>query len=253
MFYDPVLWTDQGNQRKINQDSVLVKMADTDHGQVALAVICDGCGGLSRGELASKQVVKHFDQWFEKRLPGLLYGDCAGGRLQGEMEKVLNDENEALMRYSRTGGFRTGTTATVLLLYRSDYYLVHIGDSRCYHIRGQMVKLMTQDDTVAAVKLEQGLLTQEEARNSRESHILTQCIGVSKDPEFHYSSGQAFDGDSFLLCTDGFWHQIRQEELALVAAASDPQDALVCAVRELRGRQETDNITAVLVRVSGKR
>ena len=66
------LYTDTGIRKKTNEDSLCLKLADTALGKVALAVVCDGMGGLSKGEVASASVVKAFSNWFDAELPALL-------------------------------------------------------------------------------------------------------------------------------------------------------------------------------------
>ena len=72
MIYKIAAHSDVGIVKKTNQDSVLVKIAQTNHGKVCLCVVCDGMGGLADGELASATVIREFDQWFINKLPGLL-------------------------------------------------------------------------------------------------------------------------------------------------------------------------------------
>ena len=72
MFFKIAAHSDVGIVKETNQDSVLVKVAQTNHGRVCLCVVCDGMGGLSNGELASATVIREFEHWFEKQLPPML-------------------------------------------------------------------------------------------------------------------------------------------------------------------------------------
>jgi len=72
MNYYSVVHTDIGIRKKTNQDSALIMEAETDVGNVLLTVVCDGMGGLAKGEVASSTVIKEFGQWFEQQLPAIL-------------------------------------------------------------------------------------------------------------------------------------------------------------------------------------
>ena len=69
MHYLAIADTDIGNVKQTNQDSVLIKHGETEKGEILLAVICDGMGGLEKGELASATVIRTFSKWFDEELP----------------------------------------------------------------------------------------------------------------------------------------------------------------------------------------
>ena len=84
-----VVHSDTGIHKDMNQDAVLIKEAETDYGKVMLAVVCDGMGGLSRGEVASAALIRAFSDWFETRFPDLLYTQIGvGNRLDGGRRRV---------------------------------------------------------------------------------------------------------------------------------------------------------------------
>ena len=86
-----VVHSDRGIKKNTNQDSVLIKEASTDYGDVMLAVVCDGMGGLAKGEVASAALIKAFSMWFEVQFPELLYRRrTADGINRMELENEIN-------------------------------------------------------------------------------------------------------------------------------------------------------------------
>ena len=130
MFFQTACYTDQGETRPSNQDSYTVKTAQTAWGQVALAVICDGMGGLAQGEFASAQVVFAFEDWFWKELPLLLRQGIPEKLLAVQWNGLVQETSRAIRRYGEARGIRLGTTVTALLMTEERYYLMHKNDEK---------------------------------------------------------------------------------------------------------------------------
>lgn len=250
--------TDMGLVKQVNQDSLTVKVADTELGEVALAVICDGMGGLTKGELASAMVVKAFEKWFYDQLPYKLKG-LKADMLQREWEKLIADCNTSIREQ---GSQSMGTTLTAMLLYAGNYYIIHVGDCRIYELAEKIVQL-TKDQTFIAREMELGRMTKEQARNDSRRNVLLQCIGVKESVEPQFLTGRMIPGACYLLCSDGFRHEIsRQEILETVKAQAWEQIREQKSYQEImtgmnkvldeliiRGKKrgEMDNISAILV------
>ena len=259
MNYLMVYHTDTGTTRKSNQDSLLLRKAITDHGEIALAAVCDGMGGLKKGELASKQVIVHLAAWFEKKLPKLLYEDGNDGNLdtdllREQLDKVLSDENLTLSKYGESHKLRLGTTVVLILLYKNRYYLMNVGDSRCYRMSGSEVTQLSEDDSVVARDLRNGKITKEQALVDERINILTECIGVRPTLDTHFYTGEVSPGDGFLLCTDGFWHDVTDDEwesfakIDLKESEETYNNRLMVITERLKMAGEKDNISSVYVR-----
>ena len=137
LHYTVAAQTDVGIAKKVNQDSLTVKVANTPYGETAIAVICDGMGGLEQGEIASAVVVRTYEQWFLKGLPSALHE--SGGRLDASWlreswDRLANDCNARILDYSRERKTAMGTTLTVLLLFEGCFYISHVGDCRVYQM-----------------------------------------------------------------------------------------------------------------------
>ena len=122
--------SDVGIKKKTNQDSFLVKVAQTNLGKVCLCVVCDGMGGLSKGELASAAVVRVFNRWFEEDFPGMLKNGFKPDELKLSWDNIVLEQNQVLASHAARSGTRMGTTIVALLIINQQYFIMNVGDSR---------------------------------------------------------------------------------------------------------------------------
>lgn len=245
--------TDIGIKKKTNQDSVLVKVAQTDFGKVCFAVICDGMGGLSKGELASAALVRYLSGWFEKEFPELLYQGLSLEALQKSWNDLIRRVNRRISSYGHAAHIDMGTTMVILLVVDHVYYIANVGDSRVYLLREE-IEQITKDQTFIQREMDEGRMTWEEARRDSRRNVLLQCIGASEVVVPDFYTGNIMSGSSFLLCSDGFRHVVTAEELYQYLSPyrifnEDMMQAGIEYLIELdKYRQESDNISAVLIR-----
>ena len=248
--------TDQGIQKKVNQDSFLAVTARIPSGYAAFVVLCDGMGGLSKGELASAEVIRAFEQWFQERFPTLCQNTIEEAVLHREWKDLIAGLNGKILNYGKRNKVNLGTTATGLLVTEEEYFGFHVGDSRAYEITADAVKQITRDQTLVQREVESGKLTPEQARTDTRRNVLLQCIGASSMVIPEFLSGKRNKEAVYLLCSDGFVHELTDEEMrqALLPEKLADANAMKQAVQELvervKKRKETDNITAVLLRAS---
>ena len=245
--------TDAGIKRKENQDSFLAVTAQTSLGPAAFLLLCDGMGGLSRGELASAEAVRSFSDWFARRFPVLCRESFSPERLWKEWGGLIAGLNGRIANYGRQHHVSLGTTATGLLFVGEQGYGLHVGDSRAYELSAKDARRLTRDQTLVQRELERGNLSPQQAETDGRRHVLLQCIGASPvvEPEFFLvPRGRE---DVYLLCSDGLIHQLADRELCAALWPQRGHDAeemsraawqLVDLAKE---RGETDNITAVLL------
>ncbi|MGG3564701.1 protein phosphatase 2C domain-containing protein [Neobacillus rhizosphaerae] len=246
--------TDIGLKKETNQDSYLLKIAETSLGKVVLAVICDGMGGLSQGEVASASVIHAFSEWFDKELPVQL-AKQDWNEIQYRWGRIIQEQNQRIAEYGREIKIQLGTTLTALLLIDSDHLLIgHVGDSRVYRI-DQDVEVLTDDQTVVGRELKRGRLTPEQAKRDPRRNVLLQCIGASKLVEPEFIQGKPARGEVYMLCSDGFRHMITEGEIYRALSPHVLVDERVMAQKaselvELnKQRNETDNITVLLMKI----
>lgn len=254
MNYKIVAHTDIGIKKSTNQDSVLMKVAQTDYGNVILCAVCDGMGGLAKGELASATMVKMLSKWFEEEFPEMLYQGLSIEDLKRSWTNLIYQGNDKISSYSHALRTNMGTTMVVLLIVNNVYYIANVGDSRVYQLREELLQL-TIDQTVVQREIARGKMTLEEAMNDPRRNVLLQCIGSSQVIEPDFYTGTVNSGTMFLLCSDGFRHVISEEEIYeyltpfRVFNEQAMKESLVYLIDLNKYRMETDNISAALVRV----
>ncbi|MCD8130165.1 MAG: serine/threonine-protein phosphatase [Lachnospiraceae bacterium] len=252
MRYLTAYHTDIGTKKSTNQDSLVVRQAMCDCGPVLMASVCDGLGGLKKGEVASAAAVKALSDWFGYILPGVLENGLRITDFRESIEMLVGTLNANIHQYGRANGCELGTTLEMLLLVAGKYYIFHVGDCRTYYIGGAMIQL-TKDQTYVQQQMDLGSMTPQQAKVDRMRNTLLQCIGASEKIQIDFMEGSFQVGDGFLICCDGFRHVVTQQEIEAEIRAGGRWDeagmknALVRLTETDKQRGETDNITSVLV------
>ena len=245
--------SDRGIVKKINQDSALYKQASTGIGDLMLAAVCDGMGGLRNGEVASSEMIKALATWFDHQLPLLVEEGITDDALIESINRLIINEDEKITEYGEVNG-ECGTTLAAVIACGGRYLCVNIGDSRAYRIADDGIIQLTHDQTVVQQLINSGRLTREQAEVHPDRNILLQCIGAGGDVVPEYSTGEYEAGDTFLVCSDGFWHKLMEEEMESIfgrgfGADEELRTAAKRAVEVNKEKEERDNITVVIVRV----
>jgi len=245
--------TDAGLVKKNNQDSLMAKELSIDGEKVTLAVLCDGVGGLSKGEIASATVVHAFDRWFMERFPSIFHAENRYDLICADWARLLNTYNQKIRDYGSANGITLGTTVTAALMMLDRYYVVNVGDSRTYLIDDALYQI-TKDQTIVNYELEKGMITPEQAEKDTRNNILLQCVGASEQLVPDFFSGELRADTAFLLCSDGFRHVITEAEIYERFRPSELVDAEVIRARQLelieinKSRMEKDNISVIVIK-----
>lgn len=234
--------TDTGRVRSRNEDSLSL---DPDR---AIAVVTDGMGGHPGGDVASRVAAIAA----ARSMAALRKNDS--DRLARAMSRSVMVAHEAVRAKGRADPTLAGM-GTTLIAWAGDeetgaWAVGHVGDSRCYRLRGAALERLTRDDTWVQDRLDRHQLTPDEARSHPLGHMLTQCLGLEEAPLPHVTEGHVEDGDRFLLCTDGLMAMMSDEEIrrCLVDHPSD-YSAAQALVEEANRRGGKDNTTVVVVSV----
>ncbi len=245
--------TDIGNVKNTNQDSLNVKVLSFGEEKLVFAILCDGMGGLEKGEVASANVVHAFHRWVTEALPTLCAAGITDADIRREWTDIITSYNEKLKLYGKKCAVNLGTTVAALLLTKERYYIVNVGDSRVYEIYENAVSL-TKDQTVVAMEVEQGKITAEEAKEDSRRSVLLQCVGASDAvyPDFFF--GAPKHNAVYMLCSDGFRHEISGEEIFSYFQPARMINAEIMKENELalidlnKQRGERDNISVITIR-----
>jgi len=239
--------TDPGLARAENEDSVsFTRPPDprllVTHG--ALAIVADGMGGCSGGEIASNCACRSIEQGYFENDPPPRTALLAA--VESANQQIYT---QALERPELKG---MGTTCVVLALIGDRAFMAYVGDSRLYLLRDSHLYCMTEDHSVVFELVNQGLLTREQAREHPDRNVLSRALGSK--PKVQIS---AWDepfvtraGDRFLLCSDGLHDVLSDEDLSVRLGQGDVGTASALLVAAANERGGPDNISAVVVEIA---
>ncbi len=203
-----------------------------------LFVVADGMGGHEAGEVASRIAV----QTMESRIP-------KNANPEALASSVLQ-ANEAVLRGAADGTGRPGmgTTLTAALIYDDEVTIAQVGDSRAYLLHDDVLQRITRDHSLVADLIDQGRLTEEEARFHPQRSVITRALGSDPQMQPDIYSLRVEEGDRLLLCSDGLSSMISDEAIEMIMLANEyPQEACDALVDEALGAGGLDNVTAIVI------
>ena len=246
------IYTDAGRKRAVNQDSSLIKVANTSGlGRISFIAVCDGMGGLSKGEIASCKAIRALENWFHEEFV-MMQGideDEIFDVVETSWRRLLGKISADIKRYGRHRGISLGTTLTALLQIGRKYILMNVGDSRIYLVSRRDVYRLTHDHSVVQDKVDKGLITEKEAENDYERNVLLQCLGAGQIPVPQIERGQFKGSATVVACSDGLWKTLSEKELFKSLCPQmcvTPEDMLEQSKKltdVALDRKELDNIT----------
>ena len=204
-------------------------------------IVCDGMGGEQYGQDASRKAVEYFEGLLREAKRPLTPMDIAG-----EIRRL----NQEIVDYYRCRQARGGTTiALVMLNPDGTIEAFNIGDSPIFLVRSGEITMLSEEQSMAGIKLKKGTISREEYRESRERNLLLGYLGddsgVSVDHLF-YSRNKYQAGDKLLLSSDGLLDKIEPEEILGLLQQDCGADVLT---EEAVKKGAGDNVTAVLLEI----
>jgi serine/threonine protein phosphatase PrpC len=238
------LLSDVGCVREINEDSGRYTRPDelqSQDGKGLLVLVADGMGGHSAGEVASQMAVEVINRAF--------YDSKKQAR--EALEAAFHLANTAINQHASTNPSLDGmgTTCTALVLQDGSALAAHVGDSRLYLIRNSQIYLMTEDHSAVMEMVKNGLISLEEARHHPDKNVILRALG--SHPEVEVTIWETplpvRAGDRFLLCSDGLYDLVEDDEIKQVSTASVPHAACENLISLAKQRGGHDNITVAIV------
>jgi PPM family protein phosphatase len=239
--------TDVGRVRENNEDSYLYWEAEDEEEfrrKGRLAVIADGMGGYEGGQEASRLAVQTvralYDKGFRDDPQTALMEAFAAAH-----ERILSYAQEHPQFYGM------GTTCTAMVVRERQLHFAHVGDSRLYLVRNGEISRLTRDHSYVGRLVESGIVRSEDAETHPQRHILTAALGSGAEVAADVSQEALTleDGDTLVLCTDGLWGVVNEQEVASVIGKKNPADACRELVKIALQRGGPDNITVLVLRV----
>jgi serine/threonine protein phosphatase PrpC len=241
--------SDIGRHRKANEDSFFISE------DLRLYVVADGMGGHAAGEIASGEAVDTVYGMVKRgaNTLGNLHEnlDEARGRLACRlMESAIQAATYmvfgmAQMEKDKSG---MGTTISAAMVIGNSFVTGQVGDSRIYRVRGQEAVQLTEDHTLIAWQMKQGLISEEEARTSPHRNVITRAVGNREYVEVDTNVYPMVPGDRYILCSDGLHGYLQLDEIPAVASIGG-ENAVEQFIQLANNRGGRDNITAVLVEI----
>jgi serine/threonine protein phosphatase PrpC len=239
--------THPGKVRSHNEDSIA---ADA---EVGLAVLADGMGGYNAGEVASGIAVAMIAAELKKVLADNkadALDDSGAERLLGEHAMKANAAiYQAAQNQAQYSGM--GTTLVVALWYDNRMAVGHIGDSRLYRLRGDVLEQVTRDHSLLQEQIDSGMITREQARYSQNKNLVTRAVGIDPEVDAELHTYPVQPGDIYLLCSDGLSDMVTDEDIqhTLSSLRANLPLAAEHLVQQANDNGGRDNISVILVRV----
>jgi len=234
--------TDVGMVRSNNED--FYDFFSSDFGEVF--IICDGMGGYSGGEIASKLATNTIKNRIQNNPHRLTYPpDIIREAIDVANKVIIDKSNEDA---SLKG---MGTTVVILIIKNNFAYYGHVGDSRLYLSRGNIFTGLTKDHSFVQQLVDKGLITPKEAETHPRKNEITKALGISENlnPEIRQDGLKIYKGDKFLLCSDGLNSMVSDEEISKILSDYDIEDAADILIEKANEYGGKDNITLQIVRV----
>ena len=232
--------------RKENQDSAGIKETQLGY----LVVVCDGMGGMQGGSTASQLAVKTI-------LETVASADKQSNPSM-TLIKAIRNANMAIIEEGQKNPelHGMGTTVTALLLTDYSAITAYIGDSRIYQLRDGKKIFRTFDHSMVFEMVKKKVISEEQARLSAQSNVILKALGINPDIEIEITERPYQKGDKFILCTDGFWGAMPEEEFIRHLSEKSPINKILestANIVESIGRNsgsEYDNLTAAILEMS---
>ena len=252
--------TDVGVKRTVNQDSHITKRYSK---KTSLCVVCDGMGGAKGGEEASKIASKAFVEYMDEFLEGYIGNKnrkVTSTEIKQALLTALDIANDRVYRYAQNHlAMRgMGTTIVAALVIEKTVFILNVGDSRAYFLKGNRIQQITKDHSYVQYLIDCGQLTENEALSSDKKNIITRAVGTEKAVDGDIYKETVTEGTFVLLCTDGLINHVDNETICDIVsndfdASSIDEIGLTVKARKLVDKANDlggqDNITVVLMRI----
>ena len=239
--------THVGLIRQVNEDVVSYVIPKTNSNDVeigCLALVADGMGGHAAGNVASALAAEVIRR--------IVYSSVAS--VSALLDKAFTGANNAIRAYAanRPEVAGMGTTCTAIIIKNNFLWLAHIGDSRAYLIRGESIEQLSDDQTLHAKLISDGVLSKKDAKNSPGSNYILQALGSSDNinPTIWENGLKLFSNDIVILCSDGLYGLVEESSIAEAARAFPPQQACQKLVQKALEAGGNDNISIGIFKIN---
>ena len=235
--------TDIGKAREKNQDYYYIPSSQDD---LQLFILADGMGGYNGGEVASKLATESLKKYIQNNFESI----------EKSKEKILELIGNA-MEYANMVVYEKskeekelegmGTTLEVCLIYNNKAYIGHVGDSRIYRIRKEVIRKLTKDHSYVQQLVEDKKITREEAKTHPKKNMLTKALGCTPYVEPDLRARNFEKGDIFIMCSDGLTNMVEEKRIYELVK-EDLNTAVDKLINEANMAGGYDNITVIIIK-----
>lgn len=241
-----------GLVRSHNEDSVAVSS------KCGFAILADGMGGYSAGEIASGIATSVLKQTLEEHLLNKAWDGFfnRSRRVHQIMHEAIIHTNEAIIEAARVEPSYNGmgTTLAAALFHYDKVTIAHIGDSRVYRFRQNEITQLTRDHSLLQEQIDAGILTEDEAEFSQNKNLITRAMGIEQGVQVDLNDFQTEENDIYLLCSDGLSDMLCAHEISDLVNTYSNHLALACdeLIDLANHKGGRDNISVILSKVTSK-
>lgn len=236
----PIAWkscalTNPGAVREVNEDAI-IEVPDAQ-----LWAVADGMGGHHVGDVASNKIIGALEY---------LETDQRMSDFVSNVEDRLISVNEQLGEYAEVmlDEGTIGSTVVALLIRDRLGVCVWVGDSRLYRFRNNVLSQLSRDHSQVQEMISMGMLTEEEAQGHPQGNVITRAVGAEPEIFVDLNAFSIYLGDLFLLCSDGLYNAVSEEDIALILSAREIETAAQNLIDKALENGAPDNVSVILVR-----
>ncbi|MCX5814521.1 MAG: protein phosphatase 2C domain-containing protein [Proteobacteria bacterium] len=242
--------TDVGKKRKRNEDCVLINK------KLSLFIVADGMGGHSLGNYASNTTASTINTFIEKEISSSNSKDLKKDEfIFSLLKSAVQTANTEIFKRSQSlqEKITIGATVSMTLMRDSKIYIAHVGDSSIYRLRSGVMEKLTKDDSVVQGLIEEGKISEEEAKNHKLSNIITKAVGSSASIEPFIGMFDMNDRDIYLLSSDGLTKMLDVDVIkGILAGQGKVKDKCSTLLGEVLQRGALDNVSIIIIEFGKK-
>ena len=228
--------TDTGKTRTSNEDAILCLP------NLGVALLADGMGGHSAGEVASRTAIDTVSAILKQTTRGVSPHERLEAALQAAHAVIREKARQSI----RCRGM--GTTFVGIIIENGYLHHAHVGDSRLYLWRDGQLMAVTHDHSLLQEFIDQGFYTREEALEKVSRNILTRALGLEPHITIDYDYLKINQGDRFLLCSDGLYDMLSDYELGALLGREHDLEGIALDMLELaNARRSKDNVSVIVI------
>ena len=235
--------TDIGKAREKNQDYYYVS---EENDEPKIYILADGMGGYKGGEVASKLATESVKKYIQSNFDSIIKDKESILKLIASAVEYAN-----MVVYEKSKETQElegmGTTLEVCLIYNNKAYIGHVGDSRVYRIRNEVIRKLTKDHSYVQQLIEDKKITREEAKTHPKKNMITRALGCTPYVEPDLRARNFEKGDIFILCSDGLTNMVEEKQIYEIIK-EDIHNAAERLVDEANEAGGYDNITVIIIK-----